>query len=176
MLHRLPIDFAYLVAHMQRGLSVYHAAVHDACHNAASILGHFQRDALRMQQKAGQFSKAKGKPLLFVTYHRLVGILLELHKTHTCHMLQLTALDIVQLVAIEIRHHGRRCDTQRLLAIDIPCDNVVCVQQRLQGGRNETEKERESGGQPKNRQLELRNASRNYGQQLSCPSYYYDAG
>lgn len=47
MLHRLSIDFAYLVAHMQRGLSVYHATVHDACHNAASVLGHFQRDALQ---------------------------------------------------------------------------------------------------------------------------------
>jgi len=47
MLHWLPIDFPYLVAHMQRGLSVYHATVHNTRHNATTILGHFQRDALQ---------------------------------------------------------------------------------------------------------------------------------
>lgn len=49
MLHRLPIDLPDFVAHVQRGLSVYHAAVHDARHNAAPVLGHFKRDALQQQ-------------------------------------------------------------------------------------------------------------------------------
>lgn len=44
------------------------------------------------------------------TYHGLVGVLLELHETHACHMLQLTALNVVQLVAIEKGHHWRRSD------------------------------------------------------------------
>lgn len=80
-------------------------------------------------------------------------------------MLQLAALDIVQFIAIEVRHHGRRCDAQRLLAIDIPCDNVVCVQQRLrERGREQKERESES------RQLELLGMlDKNYGQQLRLP-------
>lgn len=80
-------------------------------------------------------------------------------------MLQLAALDIVQFIAIEVRHHGRRCDAQRLLAIDIPCDNVVCVQQSLRKGEREQE-ERES----ESRQLELLGMlDKNYGQQLRLP-------
>lgn len=80
-------------------------------------------------------------------------------------MLQLAALDIVQFIAIEVRHHGRRCDAQRLLAIDIPCDNVVCVQQRLRKGEREQE-ERES----ESRQLEMLGMlDKNYGQQLRLP-------
>lgn len=87
-----------------------------------------------MNKLASQGDKVLSLSLsLFWTYHRFIGVLLELHKTHSCHMLQLAALDIVQFIAIEVRHHGRRCDAQRLLTIDIPCDNVVCVQQRLTG-------------------------------------------
>lgn len=79
-------------------------------------------------------------------------------------MLQLAALDIVQFIAIEVRHHGRRCDAQRLLAIDIPCDNVVCVQQRLRERGREEERESES------RQLEMLGMlDKNYGQQLRLP-------
>lgn len=79
-------------------------------------------------------------------------------------MLQLAALDIVQFIAIEVRHHGRRCDAQRLLAIDIPSDNVVCVQQRLRKREREEEEESES------RQLEMLGMlDKNYGQQLRLP-------
>lgn len=99
-------------------------------------------------------------------YHGLVGVLLELHKTHACHMLQLAALNIVQLVAIEKGHHGRRGDAQRLLAINIPGDNIVCMQQRLSN---------EQQGRTK-MSLFLgifclwpnEGDSQNYGRQLSC--------
>lgn len=46
MLDRLAVDLAYLVAHVERGLPMDHAAVHDARDQAATVLGDFQRDAL----------------------------------------------------------------------------------------------------------------------------------
>lgn len=41
------VDLPYLVAHVQRRLPVDHAAVHDASHDAAPLLVHLERDALR---------------------------------------------------------------------------------------------------------------------------------
>lgn len=46
MLHRLTIDLPYLVAHVQCGLPMYHATVHDARHYTPPVLCHFKRDAL----------------------------------------------------------------------------------------------------------------------------------
>lgn len=49
-------------------------------------------------------------------------------------MLQFAALDVVQLVAIEVGHHRGRGDAQRLLPVDIPGHNIVAMEQSLQKG------------------------------------------
>jgi len=69
-------------------------------------------------------------------YHGLVRVFLELHKSNASHMLQFAAFHVVQLITIEIGYHGRRCDPQCLLAIHIPGNDIVCVQQRLSKGTN----------------------------------------
>ena len=111
MLHGLPVDLADLVAHVQRGLAVDHPAVHDAGHDAPAVLGHLERDA-----------------------HRFVGVLLELHQTHTGHVLQFAVVDGIDVVhaAVQVgRDRGRR-HPQRLVAVDLSCNYIVSVQKSLE--------------------------------------------
>lgn len=85
VLDRLAVDLADLVAHVQRRLSMDHAAVHNPCHNTPAILCHLERDA-----------------------HRFVRVLLELDQSHAGHVLQLAIVHRVDIVTVEIRRNGWR--------------------------------------------------------------------
>lgn len=54
--HGQTVDFSNLVADVEGGLSVDHAAVHDARHQAAPVLGHLQSDALPPHTHPGRLN------------------------------------------------------------------------------------------------------------------------
>lgn len=114
MLDRLSIYLAYLIAHVQRSLTMDHSAVHDPCHNTATVLGHLQRDS-----------------------HWLVRVLLELHQTDAGHVLQLSIVNGVDVVhaAVQVRRNRGRRHPQRLVAINLSCNHIVSMQKSLEAER-----------------------------------------